>query len=406
MKLSAPQALVAKSTARFRTLVTGRRFGKTFLMVRELCRFARWPDRRVMYVAPTYGMAKQIAWQPLIDRLEALNWIETVNKSELTITLVNGSIIMLRSADNPDSMRGLGLDFVAIDEAADISRETWTEVLRPTLSDREGHALIAGTPKGMSNPLYDYYVNAKTLPNWESWQFTTLDGGNVSAIELEDAKRDLDERTFRQEYLGNFETYQGIIYHSFGEHNVSRYAETIGNQIFIGMDFNVSPMSATVAVRTGFGYHVIDEIVIYNSNTQEMVDEIRNRYPTQRVIVFPDSAGVQRKTSAGGTTDIKILQNAGFLVKYRTRHPSVKDRINAVNSALQSSSGEIRVKIDPKCKKTIESLRKMSFKEGTVIPDKDSGYDHQTDALGYFIEYLMPVVKYDDDDASSGFSFY
>jgi hypothetical protein len=406
VKLSKPQAVVAQSTARFKCLVTGRRWGKTTLMVRELARFARWPDQRVMYVAPTYGMAKQIAWQPLIDRLESLNWIESVNKSELTITLVNGSIIMLRSADNPDSMRGLGLDFVAIDEAADISKETWTEVLRPTLSDREGHALIAGTPKGMSNSLYDFYINAKHLPNWESWQFTTLDGGNVSEQELEDAKRDLDERTFRQEYLGKFETYQGIIYYNFGDHNIAPYKETLGNQILVFCDFNVSPMSAAVAVRTGYGYHIIDEIVIYNSNTNELVEEIGNRYPGKKIIAWPDPAGAQRKTSAGGLTDIKILQNAGFTVKYRKSHPAVKDRINAVNSAFLSASGDVRLKIDPKCKKTIESFRKMSFKEGTVIPDKDSGYDHMSDAVGYGIEYLMPVVKYDNDDATSGFSFY
>ena len=406
MKLSKPQAQVAFSTARFKCLVTGRRWGKTTLMIRELARFARWPDRRVMYVAPTYGMAKQICWQPLLERLTELNWIESVNKSELTITLVNGSIIMLRSADNPDSMRGLGLDFVAIDEAADISKETWTEVLRPTLSDREGHALIAGTPKGMSNSLYDFYVNAKQLPNWESWQFTTLDGGNVSEAELADARRDLDERTFRQEYLGNFETYQGIIYYNFGDHNIAPYKEEVGNQIFLWLDFNVSPMSAVVAVRTGWGYHIIDEIVIYNSNTAEMVEEVKNRYPNKRVTAMPDPAGAQRKTSAGGLTDIKILQNAGFSVKYRKAHPAVKDRINAVNSALLSTSGDIRLKIDPKCKKAIESLRKMAFKEGTVIPDKDSGYDHLTDSIGYGVEFLMPVVKYDNDDATSGFSFY
>ena len=204
----------------------------------------------------------------------------------------------------------------------------------------------------------------------------------------------------------SFEDLAQNVYYSFGDHNIAAYKEEVGSQIFVGCDFNVSPMSAVVAVRTGFGYHIIDEVVIYNSNTDELATEIKARYPGKRITAFPDPAGAQRRSSAGGLTDIKILQNAGFSVKYRTSHPAVKDRINAVNSAFYSSTGNIRLKVDPKCKRTIESFRKMSYKEGTVIPDKEKGWDHMTDAAGYFVEYVMPVVKYDNDDATSGFSFY
>ena len=158
-------------------------------------------------------------------------------------------------------------------------------------------------------------------------------------------------------------------------------------------DFNVSPVSAAIAIRTSQGIHIIDEIVMYSSNTDELVQEIRNRYPAQRVTAFPDPAGAQRKTSAGGRTDISILENAGFTVKYHRAHPPVRDRINAVNSALCSSTGERRLRIDPKCKNVIKCLERQTYKEGTQVPDKDAGFDHMNDAVGYGIEFLMPVRK-------------
>mgnify|MGYP003335373251 FL=1 len=141
------------------------------------------------------------------------------------------------------------------------------------------------------------------------------------------------------------------------------------------------------------GIHVIDEIAMYGSNTNELAQEVINRYPSKKVTAFPDPAGVQRKTSANGNTDVTILQSAGFSVKYRHQHPLVKDRINAVNSLLKAVDGSRRLLIDPKCKKLIESLRKHVYKEGTQIPDKSTGFDHFCDALGYGVEYLYPVKK-------------
>jgi hypothetical protein len=392
--LSKPQAVICRDESRFRVVVAGRRFGKTFLATRELARFARLPDQQVFYIAPSYRQAKQIIWEPLKSRLSELNWIEKANESDLSVILVNGSTIALRSADNFDSMRGVGLNFAVFDEFADQDYRVWSEVIRPALSDKQGHAMFIGTPKGLGNHLYDVYQQGKTLPNWSSHTYTTADGGNVSLAELEDAKRDLDIRTYRQEYEATFETYAGVIYYGFTDANIIPYKETdVPQQILVWCDFNVSPMSAVVAVQTSWGHHIIDEVVIYNSNTNELVDEIKSRYGARRVTAFPDPAGQQRKTSANGQTDIKILENAGWQVKYHRSHPGVKDRINAVNSAFSSVAGDIKIKIDPRCKRTIESFRKHSYKEGTTVPDKDSGHDHMTDAVGYGVEYLYPIKR-------------
>lgn len=203
MKLTNPQREILDSPARFKVVAAGRRFGKSYASIAALAKHARFPNKKCLYIAPSYRMGKQIIYDDLLTFLRERRWLKKVNVSELTFTLVNGSQIMIRSADNPDSIRGIGVDFVVIDEAADIPRldDTWKAVIRPTLSDREGHALIIGSPKGR-NYFYDMYNTVET--DWQSWQFTTLAGGNVSEEEIEAAKKDLDDRTFRQEFLAEW----------------------------------------------------------------------------------------------------------------------------------------------------------------------------------------------------------
>jgi len=292
-------------------------------------------------------------------------------------------------------LRGVGLSFIVLDEFADIDKEAWYEVLRPTLSDTGGHALFIGTPKGVGNWAKDIYDNHLTKKGWESFQFTTIDGGNVPEEEIIQAREDLDERTFRQEYLATFETYSGVIAYAFGEHNYKPAPQIEAHTpLLIGTDFNVNPMSSVVMLRTSDGLHAIDEIVMHNSNTTELIEEIRRRYPKNPITVFPDPAGVQRKTSANGNTDIKLLEMAGFTVRYHRAHPLVKDRINAANSLFfKRDDGTTRFYIDPRCKHTAKSLTAFCYKEGTQIPDKESGYDHQFDALTYAIEFLFPIAK-------------
>jgi phage terminase large subunit len=395
MPLSKAQNTVALDTTRFRVVVAGRRFGKTFLSIRELCYHAKEPNKDVWYLAPTYKMARGIVWKKLKNKLADLNWIQKTNETELSIILRNGSTITLKGADNYDSLRGVGLDFIVLDEFADISPDAWYEVLRPTLSDKQGRALFIGTPKGIGNWAYEIYQNTLEDPKaWSSYSFTTIEGGNVLEEEIESARRDLDERTFRQEYLATFETFSGRIYYAFDRaHNVRKYEGNTPDVIYVGMDFNIDPMSAVIAVRSGDTLHIIDEVRLFSSNTKEMVDEIKQRFPKSKVWVYPDPAGSQRKTSAGGMTDITILQNAGFVVKAPRAHTPVRDRINAVNSRLCDSTGIRRLFIDAKCKYTIEGLERQTYKEGSSQPDKDSGYDHLNDSLGYAIDYLFPVRR-------------
>jgi len=396
VQLTLPQSEIFVSTSRFVSVVAGRRFGKTFLSTGKLLEQAiKSPNRNVWYVAPTYSAAKEIAWDMLIASIPP-EYIAKTNETSLTLRLINGSVIALKGAEKPNNLRGRALDFVVLDEFADMRPEAWYEVIRPSLSDRQGGALFIGTPKGR-NHFYDLWAKAKDgAKDWESFQYTTLQGGNVPPEEVEAARADLDERTFQQEYEAAFVTYQGLIYYGFSrEESVLDIGDDNGT-LHIGMDFNLDPMSAVICLRKGGKLYAIDEIVMYGSNTDEMVAEIKDRYGNRNIIIYPDPASRQRKTSAGGRTDLSILQNAGFSVKAKNSHALVRDRINAVNSRLLSGDGERHLFVSPKCKQTIKSLERQTYKEGTSVPNKDDGFDHMNDALGYLIEYLFPVrTEYD-----------
>lgn len=389
MQLTDIQKEIINDDNRFKIIISGRRSGKTMSAIASLAKHSRYPNRKCMYVAPSYRMAKQIVYDDLYNMLKERNWLKKVNQSDLAFTLVNGSVIYLRSADNPDSIRGIGLDYVVIDEAADISEEAWRAVIRPTLSDREGNAMIISTPKGRGW-LYDVYNDAKHLEDWNSWQFTTAEGGIVSKVELEQAKQDLDERTYKQEYEAQFVDYSGLIYYAFGEHNIKEL-EFTNNQyttVHIGMDFNIDPGCAVLAFQHGNGLHIFDEVEIYGTDTYEMVKEIQMRYPQRKYFVYPDASGAQRRTSAGGITDHIILKNAGFNLRVGSVNPAVKDRIASVNSVCKKEN--MRLTISPKCSKIINALRKHVYKEGTRQPEKGE-YDHFCDALGYMVNNLYPL---------------
>jgi len=394
MPLTNPQRKVIKNNARFRVLITGRRFGKTFLAINELAKFASKPNQRVWYVAPSYRQAKAICWGLLKEKLIYHKWVKTINHSDLTITLKNNSQITLRGSDNESSLRGVGLDFLVIDEFSDVNKTAWYEVLRPTLSDTEGHALFCGSPRGFGNWSYELFKQGETNKDWKSFKYTTLEGEQVTQDEIEQAKQDLDIRTFQQEYEATFVNYSGMIYYNFSRDKniLEKFTKTLP-VLHIGLDFNIDPMSAVVCIIESDRIFVIDEIQIYSSNTNEMCDEIKTRYSNKQIVVYPDPSARQRKTSAGGVTDLSILKNSGFDVKCKNTAPLIRDRINAVNSKLKNFNGKNSLFIVKSCKNVIKSIERQIYKEGTTQPDKDSGFDHMNDALGYLVEYNFPLKR-------------
>jgi len=195
------QLEVHNSDARFKVLSAGRRWGKTRLGVNE-CLDAASKGGRAWWVSTSYKTS-EVGWRPLRQIARKIPNAE-VRLVDRMVTLPGGGFVAVRSADNPDSLRGEGLDFVVMDECAFMQKEAWTEAIRPALSDRQGKALFISTPKGRNHfwELYQKGINSEE--GWQSWTFPTISNPFIQASEIEAAKRDLPEMIFRQEYLAEF----------------------------------------------------------------------------------------------------------------------------------------------------------------------------------------------------------
>lgn len=408
LKLHKLQKIVRSDRRRFRVVVAGRRWGKTQLSkISLVAAAAAKPKQLVWYVAPTYQMARDIMWDDLKASIPR-EWVRKVNETRMRIVLMNNSVIHLKGADKPDTLRGVGLHFVVIDEAQDIKQETWEEVLQPTLATTNGKALFIGTPKAF-NWLYDRFmdgqrgdtvvdVRGRVVSNeWKSWQFPTITSPFIPRKEIEARRRDMDPRSFRQEFEASFESMSGRVYYPFDRAtHVTDLAFDPRKPIFVGMDFNIDPMSAIIIQEQDNGeIWVIDEIVAYGSNVQETADELARRHYKHmaQITIYPDPAGNNRNHDRGETS-LDILREAGFeSILFKRKHPMVHDRINTVNRLLMTGEGEVRLKIDRKCRKFIESLEQTVYKEGTSEVDKQKKVEHAADAFGYYADYRHPMRK-------------
>ena len=384
--LTGPQREVWESPERFKLLCSGRRFGKTYLCLARLISWAiNNPGSLNWYLAPTYRAAKQISWRQLRAMVPPDIYAKK-NESDLTVELTNGSIIALKGAESADTLRGVSLSSLIIDEAAYVKQEAWEMVLRPALSDQGGPAWFITTPAGL-NWFHDLWEQAQDQDDWRTFSYTTVEGGNVPAEEIEAARRTLDERTFRQEYLASFETLAGRVYPDFDDDNISDDIKDIGGDIWLGLDFNVGVMAGVLASRVGDTIHIWDELAVKQSNTDEVCALLKERFPQRNLLAYPDPTGSARKTSAAGRTDHDIIRRAGFQCISPRAPWAVKDKINATNWMIRTADGHRKLFIHPRCKHTIKALKNVTYKEGAdeYVIDKSADIEHWTDALGYLL---------------------
>ena len=392
------QGEVFNCDKRFRVLVAGRRFGKSYLSCIELLKGAiAKPGETFFYCAPTYRMAKDIAWKAL-KKLVPKVWIASKNETDLRLDLVNGSSIELKGTENAMALRGRSLSGVVLDEAAFMGSEVWFEVIRPALADKQGWALFISTPDGTASWFYDLwcYVASDPTEEWKRWSFTTIEGGNVPAEEVEAARAQLDERTFKQEFEASFENLTGLVAISFSDENISEKAKDISvSPILLGVDFNVDPMSGICAVKDGENLYVFDEVMLTGgATTWDFAEEVVRRYGVdRRVIACPDPTGGARNTAGVGATDHSILRRSGFNVSSPRAPWKIRDKITAVNTALLDASGSRRTFIHPRCKQLIKSLRTLTYAPNTGLPNKNLGVDHAFDAFGYLCLQQFNLAK-------------
>ncbi len=199
------QQKVYNNETRFKVIAAGRRTGKSRLAAWMLILRALSDTKgHVFYVAPTQGQARDIMWQMLLEL--GHNVIASSHVNNLQIKLINGAVIALKGADRPETMRGVSLKFLVMDEYADMKPEVWEQILRPALADQKGDALFIGTPMGR-NHFYELYTYACVSddPSFAGFHFTSYDNPLLDPEEIEAAQKSMSAFSFRQEFMASFE---------------------------------------------------------------------------------------------------------------------------------------------------------------------------------------------------------
>ena len=212
VELHPAQLDIFNSKKRFKVVSAGRRFGKSRLAAWILLIKALQSDSKdVFYIGPTFQQAKDIMWNMLKDLGQDV--IKDAYENTARLTLINGRKIYLKGSDRPDSLRGVGLAYVVLDEYASMKPNVWEQIIRPTLADVRGGALFIGTPAG-KNHFYDLYTEALNGEDedWDAFSFNSTDNPYIPADEIESARRSMSSMSFRQEFEASFESFTGGIF--------------------------------------------------------------------------------------------------------------------------------------------------------------------------------------------------
>ena len=410
------QEQVLASKADIKVLLNGRQSGKSTVLKALIYRDAlELPNRLLLYVATSIKQAKDIMWQHLTtgpDPIFRRGEIIKINNSEHTFTLKNGTKVCITGSDNPDGILGKTADIIYLDEwqSHRNQKKVW-ETLYPMITARNGKITLAGTARGFD----DLYKKCQFgLPksitkkqNWRGWHIPTRLSGTPAGtpLAIARAKSEMSLEQFMQEMEASPTATTGRVYPDFDEenirHNLSLSQIVNGEKtlptLHVGMDFNISNMSAIVAIKVDGKLYIVEEILLQynNANTQSMAKEIFQRYPDRNIIIYPDASGKHRDSgSANNSTNHSILKGPPYnwYLKMNKANPAIVDRVNVVNSVVCNANGDRRLFVDSRCKNVINTFTSQQYdKNGKPI--KDTGYDHVGDAFGYCIYQLFNFTQ-------------
>ncbi len=382
------QAEFISSTVRHTGLVGGFRSGKSHAGVwKSITKKVAMPGIDVAYYLPTYPLIKDIAFPKFAEALDSINMQYTINKSDKDIITPYGRIIC-RSMDNPDTIIGYEVGYSLIDEADVIATDKMQNAMIKILArnsvvtpDGINATDFVSTPEGFKF-LYKFFVKEAT-ENKHLIKANTRDNPFISESYVQSL---MDEYTpeLLQAYLdGEFVNLtSGNVYRNFDrEENHSDRVVKENDVLHIGMDFNITKMSAIVHVIDGNIKIAVDEFTdVYD--TSEMIETIKKKYGNHSIVIYPDASGSNRKSN--GKSDIQLLKDARFTIRKSSKNPFVRDRVNAMNLAFCNSKEERTYLVNTNnCPRYTESLEQQPYKNGE--PDKQGGFDHTNDAGGYFI---------------------
>ena len=396
-----------KETARFFVMVCGRRFGKTTASAMEATYYASQPNKKIWLVGLSYDKADLMfreVWKKMV--IGRANDIERASEKDRFIKFKWGTTVEAKSADNPDSLVGEGLDLLIMDEVAKMKRKIWDMYLSPTLSDRKGKGIFITTPEGF-NWIYDLFLLGKGDELWESHQAPTWDNNVVFPDGKKDPflverKRNMSKELYEQEYGAMFTSFEGRVYPFDRNLDMGEFPYNPNYPTFCSIDFGFRMPAAlwfqTRMVGGLWHINVIDEIVHkQNIKTDEFVDMIKSKYYNVREY-YGDPAGMQAQGQSG-LGDIEIFRRSGIHVK------SIRDKVSRniasgighTRGFIENAQGHRFVHLDNKCTGLAEDLENYRYPdsgEGKDLkpdPVKDGRHDHSMDAFRYFFLNRFPI---------------
>jgi len=415
VKLHPTQYEVATDNHRFRVVCAGRRWGKSVLARMVVLKWALEQEGLYYIVSPTYRQAKEIHWRDYKREIPR-DWIAKTNETELSFTLKNGSIIALKGAENPDSLRGIKLRGLVIDEIASIRNWDWlwTEVLRPTLTDYIAPAIFISTPKGFNHFHQLFEMGQKLEGDYKSWRFTSYDNPKIPKEEIDTAKKELTEDTFAQEYLADFRKHTGLIYKEFSReiHMIKPFEVPQGWQIYRGLDFGSTNPTACiwVAVDDDDNWFLVSEHYESGRTIDYHAGKINaNEFSANVVASWGDPSGAQwinefsqrgvyitpaiREVGTNSNNWVRLkIEKVAERLRQRAGHvvPHLKGKEKNRKQWLEK--GMPRLFVFNNCINTIKEFESYRWREKSVrlsqdlnepdVPEKAN--DHLMDALSYF----------------------
>lgn len=407
---------------RFKVINAGRGFLKTGLLLAEAVKdleiqytdiYGNPLANRIWYTAPTYRQGKEIVWDRAKKQLEPIT-VGRPNETELSIPLINDAEFVIKGSDKPDSLRGPYLTKFLGDEYAFHKPNYWGKIIRPMLGKVKplGSSTFASTPDGF-NEFYDFRKRGDdpTKKYWKGWTFPSIAGGFLTAEEIEDAKEDLDDDTWRQEYMAEFVGMSGRVCKSWSNANIDEHIKYEPNlTLYLTCDFNIDPMCWMVAHRilNAAGkteYHFVDELCLENTNIIRGAEEFMRRYKKHpgNIIITGDATGKNRSDTAPNPNDTKYkilakeLSDNGMRnidLDLMTGNPHGDLRIETWNSLVCSSKGIRRVKVHPRCKRLIWNMENLHYIEGTSVIWLPSPADIKRDKNLKFTEHPFDAASY------------
>lgn len=365
-------------------LVAGFGSGKSFIASIKSSKKLIQLRCNVGYYLPTYQLIKDIAFENIHNILETFKVPFKLNESDKTFRTPYGNIYC-RSMDNPTNIVGYQTGYALIDEADILPKEKMQKAYKAIVA-RNRQILPEGvlnctdmvsTPEGFKF-LYEYYVK-QSNERRALIKGRTLDNPFLPDSYIQNLYDTYPKEQLEAYMNGEFVNLtSGTVYRFFNrKENVNNTVKLNENHVlYIGMDFNITNMAATVSIKENGIRYVIDEFVD-KYDTSEMINSIKAKYPNNRVIIYPDAAGGARNTS--GKSDHRLLRDAGFKIIAPKKNPLVRDRINKVNKQFEDKKTFIN---SDNCPSLIEALEKQSYNK-TGVPDKSGGFDHIVDAFGY-----------------------